>query len=37
VQNKQSSDALTRATKQASSQVSGKCRLRQWQDSQIYR
>ena len=36
-QNKQSSDALTRATKQASFQVSGKRRRRQWRDSQICR
>jgi len=36
-QNKLSSDALTRATKQASFRVSGKRRHRQWRDLQIYR
>ena len=36
-QHKQSSDALTRATKQASFQMSGKRRHSQWRDSQMCR
>jgi len=36
-QNKQSSDALTRVTKQEFFRVSGKRCRRQWRDSQIYR